>query len=419
VNLFRAAAAAVALSPGVIAAQGVQPPAPIVELGAVEATSTERLRGTVVLHALSNGSLLAGDAVGRRILLFDNTLGLARVVMDSAQVSTGPLGAIPISRLLPFLGDSALFVDLTSQSLLVLGPDGNVARVMAFPGGTNDIMWLAGLAGGGGGAVDPRGRIVYRAQFRQPPMAMGPGGGMMIPEQPDSAPIVRADFDTRQVDTVAVIKIPLMARPAQREFNPNSPQSSMRIIVNPMASGDEWALLSDGTLALVRTSDYHVDWVDFDGTQRSTPRMRFDWRRATDEDKQAKIDSLRVVIDSAAAAQRSQMQAAGRGSATMMVPDYTFAPLNEMPDYHPPIRPGSVMADRDGRLWIVPTTSSDAKGGLLYDVVRRSGEVAARVQLPPNRVVVGFGPMDVVYLLRSDDGTPGGVLERARVSIPR
>ena len=65
----------------------------------------------------------------------------------------------------------------------------------------------------------------------------------------------------------------------------------------------------------------------------------------------------------------------------------------------PPIRGGAVLADRDGNVWIIPATSLEAKGGgLLYDVVNRNGELAERVQLPPNRTVVGFGRGGVVYL---------------------
>lgn len=410
---------AAALLPGAAAAQVVQAAAPIVPLGAIEATSTETVRGAVVLHALSNGGAIVADVTGRRVIVFDQTLANARVVMDSAAMSTGPFGAIATARLIPYLGDSALFVDMASQSLLVLGPDGNVVRVMAVPV-ANDIFRLAGLPGLGGGAVDPQGRIIYRTEFRQPMPTPGPGGGMIMPAQPDSAPIVRADFESRRVDTIGVIKIPVMARPEQREFIPSQP-GTIRAIVNPMATGDEWGVLSDGTLAMVRTSDYHVDWVDPDGTRRSSPRMRFDWRRVTDDDKQHKVDSLKRMIDSAMASARTQAQGQGRGGAGPVMPEIRFVPFSEMPDYHPPIRPGSVMADRDGNLWIVPTTSSDAQGGLLYDVVRRTGEAAARVQLPAGRVVAGFGPGGVVYLLQVAGGTGGslgGVLERARVKLP-
>ena len=35
---------------------------------------------------------------------------------------------------------------------------------------------------------------------------------------------------------------------------------------------------------------------------------------------------------------------------------------------------------------------------LVYDVVNRKGELVYRVQVPPGRQIVGFGPNSVVYL---------------------
>lgn len=35
---------------------------------------------------------------------------------------------------------------------------------------------------------------------------------------------------------------------------------------------------------------------------------------------------------------------------------------------------------------------------LVYDVVNRKGELVYRVQLPPGRQIVGFGPNGAVYL---------------------
>ena len=85
-----------------------------------------------------------------------------------------------------------------------------------------------------------------------------------------------------------------------------------------------------------------------------------------------------------------------------------------MADYVPPIRDNSVRADRDGNIWILPNTSSAAKGGLLYDVVNPKGELIERVQLPAERDVAGFGRGGVVFLSHRLD-TTGVVLERVTV----
>ena len=55
--------------------------------------------------------------------------------------------------------------------------------------------------------------------------------------------------------------------------------------------------LKAGSIALVRAHDYHIDWINADGTTASTPKMPYDWRRLTDADKQAKVDSAKRIID--------------------------------------------------------------------------------------------------------------------------
>ena len=68
-------------------------------------------------------------------------------------------------------------------------------------------------------------------------------------------------------------------------------------------------------------------------------------------------------------------------------------------------------ADADGNLWI--RTSQNINGIPVYNVVNRAGELIDRVQLPQNRVLVGFGPNGVVYLAVRDGATAH--LEKARV----
>ena len=72
------------------------------------------------------------------------------------------------------------------------------------------------------------------------------------------------------------------------------------------------------------------------------------------------------------------------------------------PTFWPPIQPGSVLADPDGRLWILPTTSTNVQNGLTYDIVNRKGDVTERVQLPKDRALAGFGPHNAVYMTRTE-----------------
>ncbi len=169
---------------------------------------------------------------------------------------------------------------------------GQVARVMALPK-PQDAIYLALGAAYGAPGLDPEGRLIYRGVIVIPPKPQEPGAraAFRLPEQPDSAPIVRADFDSRKLDTLTTLKV---FRPGAMSMTPDAEGNmTLKVTINPMDTGDEWAMLSDGTIAIVRAHDYHIDWVDPDGTHRSTPKMPFDWKRMTDEEKQFKIDSMR------------------------------------------------------------------------------------------------------------------------------
>jgi len=86
---------------------------------------------------------------------------------------------------------------------------------------------------------------------------------------------------------------------------------------------------------------------------------------------------------------------------------------SEMADYYPSIRAGSVTSDPDGNVWILPTTSVNAAGGLTYDLVNAKGVLVERVQLPPQRRLLALGAHGVVYMLNATGGKP--TRERARI----
>jgi len=241
--------------------------------------------------------------------------------------------------------------------------------------------------------------------------------------------------------------------------------------LNPLPQGDDWALLPDGTVALVRGRDYHVDWLAPDGTMTASPKIPFQWERLSDEQKVAFIDSARVAIEEmratgrrgpgafgpllatrgdggagGARGRRAGADTARRDSSratpgnssptgagetgTMTVtagtnttvtaigpggggqlPQINLVAPSELPDYKPAFTPGSTDVDADGNLWIRTSQNVDARP--VYNVVNRKGELVDRVQLPANRVLVGFGPGGIAYLAVRDGNVAH--LERARI----
>lgn len=412
------------------ASAGLQLP-PIRQLGTVTATAAETLGIVSGLRALSDGRVLVNDATGRRVLLFDPALANFTVVADTTSATANAYGG-RIAGLIAYHGDSTLFVDPQSLSMLVLDPAGKVARVMSVPN-AQDAMSLASVLGTAG--FDSNGRLVYRGapRFEMRSMAaMTAGGVPTIPEMPDSAPIFRIDLATRKLDTLAYIKTPKIRMSVSQAENG---RITMMSEINPLPVVDEWAVLSNGSVAIVRGRDYHVDWVNADGTRNSSPKIPFEWQRLTDEDKVAFIDSVKAARERMGAAAPMVMTPGGanvaggpppgggeqrvmifggppgggdggarRGAAgppggtAMAPPQMNFIPPSELPDYKPPFLAGFVRADADGNLWIRTIPTKPIAGGPVYDVVNAKGELVERVQIPVGRVVSGFGPGGVVYL---------------------
>jgi len=402
-------------------ALAAQKAVPIVTLSPATATSVEMLGLILGLREVIGGGVLVNDAGRRQMRLFDATLATSTIVADSAAGAATSYGAFPMP-LIAYLGDSSLFPDFQSRALLVYDGAGRIARVMSTPG---DGM-LESLVGNAA-AVDARGRLYFkevtsidmRLSNKDPSKST-------ITQPPDSAVIMRADFDTRRIDTLGRVRVPQGGKLSAMR-TPDG-RAGLLTTINPLQAVDEWALLSDGTIALVRGHDYHVDWIQPDGSTSATTKLPFDWKRLTDDDKQKLVDSARA--SEAAKAARAPVSAppmqagsggAGRGtggapSAAMAIRrEVAFAPLNEIADYYPPIRRGAAMADLDGNLWILPTTSAQSlHGELVYDVVRPGEGLVRRVRMPRNSSITAFGRNGTIYLMTGDDGR-GFRLERTTI----
>jgi hypothetical protein len=272
----------------------------------------------------------------------------------------------------------------------------------------------------------------------------GGGAGPMLPEFPDSAPVVRFDLGTRTLDTAGFFKI---NRPNMTITQTASGGMTVSSTVNPIPTVDDWALLSDGTVAFIKGADYSITWVDPDGSRRSTGKVPYEWQRLDDDGKAALLDSARKAMEEARERAQAQMAAGGpititpgagaemgmrmavtaggaappaRGGgapgapgARMELPPINMVDADKLPDYRPAFTAGSARGDLDGNLW-VRTTSPVGNGGPIYFVINTKGEVIDRVQLPEGRLIAGFSRNgDVFMALRDAEGNAR--IERAKV----
>ena len=294
-----------------LAAQQAKLP-PVRPLGPIQARSAEALGAVSTVVPLPGGKVLVNDVLQRRVVMFDSTLAHFTVVADSTSATANAYGARG-GGLLGFGGDSALFIDPASLSMMVINGAGELTTVRAVPR-ANEIGFLVGGPNGRPG-FDPKGRMIYRGNARGRAAARDARpafGNFVMPEQPDSAPIVRVDLETRMLDTLAKFKIPKIDIKVTQG---NDGRMNVQTTMNPMPMTDDWALLSDGSIAVIRGHDFHIDWVATDGTLTSSPKIPYEWQRLSDDDKQTVLDSARVAIEKQRAEAQRLVTGAGGPAA--------------------------------------------------------------------------------------------------------
>jgi hypothetical protein len=266
---------------------------PIQKIATASAISTDPLGNITSVRQLPDGRVLVNDGQRRRLLLMDTLLKLERVVLDSLTDVANTYGMRP-GALLPYVGDTTLFVDPASYAMLVIDPLGKIARVRSV-WRAQDVNYLTNPNVYGVPGLDAKGRIVYRvpAQVSRDVMnAVARSNVPIVPPQPDSAFIVAVDLGTRQMDTLGSIRIP---RQEMRVRTTASNSWTIDQVLNPLPRTDEWAVLSDSRVAFVRGLDYRVDYLNPDESWSSSQKLPYEWQRLMDEDKQKFVDSVRAL----------------------------------------------------------------------------------------------------------------------------
>ena len=411
------------------------------QLPAAVATSTDSIGSVAAVRQLPNGNVLVNDQARRRVVLLDPAMKVIGIVADSTSSTNNAYGVRP-GGMIAYRGDSTLFIEPAGLSMLVIDPAGKIIRTMAAPR-ANDVNFLIGGPLGNPG-FDAQGRLVYRTMdFGMRGMRLPqPGQPFVMPTPPDSSALVRFDLGTRKLDTVGFFKIPKTSVQSSQDANG---EMRMSVTVNPLPVVDEWAVLSNGTVAFVRGQDYHVDFIDAGGVKTPAEKIPYEWQRMTDEYKSRFLDSAKVVLEKsraaamaggggaaaagaamAAAAGFGGGGAAGGGAPTvitmtregpaggppgggarrvdvggpggMQMPPINMVTASELPDYKPVFGTGAVRADMDGQLWVRTIPTRPTTGGAIYDVIDKGGKLVDRVQVPAGTTIAGFGAGGIVYL---------------------
>ncbi|MEP6765023.1 MAG: hypothetical protein ABJB66_11955 [Gemmatimonadaceae bacterium] len=390
---------------GIFQSVNAQSAIPTRNLGPIEATAADSTGKLISIRTLSNGKVLVCDAMQYQIKLFDSTLSTPKIVQQFSREQTS-------INLIPYRGDSTLYLDPSSRTFVLFDAEGRLVRVIALPR-QQDAGYIMNSNVYGMQRSDQKGRIIYRA-FSPLPQPV-PTPKYRLNNSSETDPLIRGDFELRSVDTIA--KLQTGSRPKMTVAEDASGMPIVTARVNPINRVDQWSMLSDGTIGIVRANDYHIDWIEPDDSRRSTAKMPFAWVRLSDADKQKRIDSIAATYPTSGFGKVTDtyVQTSAAGMPQKGKQFLTWLALADVPDYEPAIDPGAVTADLNNHLWILPRATGDVgDGGLLYDVVSRDGEIIERIRLPKGRQLLGFGPNNAVYLARVEK-SGATFIERARL----
>ncbi len=400
---------------------------PVRVLAAPVAISAKVFGRVTSIRVSPAGAVVINDPGTHRLLLTDSNFASVSVIADSGAAAQVAYGARP-GGLLAYRGDSLLFVEAVTPAMFVIDPSGKFVRAMSVPV-PRDAAWMTQTGFSPSPGIDARGRIIYRSFIpRDATKPSHPVHELFPYSAPDSAPVSRMDFDTRKTEIIAWHKT---SKSEGVQFMRARGGSRVYIKGEPLGAVDEFAVLSDGTLALLRR-DYHLDLVNPDGGITSLPLIPYPWQRVSDSAKIAIADSVNAARESRRAAPPSGSGttvggtsggglSGGLNGAPPPEPGEPDAALIEgmiavkptdIPDYRPAFALGALSADVSGRVWIRTLQAARTSDVSIYDVVSKSGVLVDRVELPKDRVIGGFDATSV-FLIGRDAG--GSWVERVRL----
>ena len=351
-----------------------QPPIREIRLTTPAATVSHEFTQIRGVRELPDGRLLVSDRLEPAVYVVDLRAGR---VTRIGREGSGPEEYRMPSTLLPLPGDSTLLADEGTSRFMILGPDLKVHRSLSTQrAGMAYTPWPR--------AIDREGRVY----FQIPSWAAGPTGFA-----DESVHVARMDLRGWKVDTLA------------RVLRPTEPARKFGLPYVGFAAQDLWQATSDGRIALVRSSDYHVEWLEPGGGVTRGPAVAFTVVPVTERDK---VDYMRTFLEN------TSMGGRGSGSSNPAgltpLPDEMLAPekvkemaaQNPFAKTKPPFTELTPRVGPDQSLWVERSLAAGAPR--MFDVFDTTGRLVLRVALPAGRRLLAVGRAGIYLAAVNSDG---------------
>ena len=110
----------------------------------------------------------------------------------------------------------------------------------------------------------------------------------MNQSMPDSGSILRLDRATGVVDTVGKVKL----QESSLQESGGAGNRNVRNMPRPLTAQDAWAVSWDGRVAVARSGQYSLDWIQPDGSVVSGKPVPYEPLSVTGADKEAWVETL-------------------------------------------------------------------------------------------------------------------------------
>jgi len=332
------------------------------------------------VRELPDGRLLAADPLSQVLLRVDMDAGTADTL---GGVGGGPEEYQQPDQVFALPGDSTLLVDLGKTYLTVIGPDG------AFHDGLS--MALTTESGSPSfilpNAVDDSGRIYFQ----------GMGGFGQGPA--DSSGVSRYDRTAGVTETLAMT---WRTEPVVTRSGGNVSMSLPRMVPN-----DDWAVGSDGRLAVIRANGYSVEWYLPDGQVVKGPETPFEALPISYADKEADLTqsssaglSIGIMRDNSGATSMQMSRGGSRGGG-----DDPSVEDQDWGETFPPFQNRRSIVSPQNDVWVMRWLPVDQPPRM--DVFGPDGILKGSVIIPERSQLIGFGRGsgggEVAYLVRTDE----------------
>jgi hypothetical protein len=355
--------------------------APQRSLGKADAEYSEPFTSVAAVRELRDGRVIVVDVQEKSVHLLAANFSSSQKI---GRTGAGPGEYQMPLQLLAAPADTTLLFDVMGARFIVLDPTGKPVNTVSLlslgpPGVPIGPQSVKG--------IDKQGRLLYQGLA----FTMGSTGIVFG----DSAPVLRYDFKSKKIDTLAFAR--MTAPKMQMGRGAAGSAGSVRVGAPAFPVVDEWGLLPDGRVAIVRGKNYRVDYVG--GVKNTTAAVPYEPVKVTDADKEAMRDSLKKA--------REVMKktigelAASRGAKADQIPSFQLDEPSDWPAVKPPFTVNGLRIAPNGQLWITRLGPAGEKGSTC-DVIDTNGRLLYRLRLPERTSLVGIGAK-AIYTVRTDE----------------